>query len=69
MNSDAYHAFMLDHAVGALSTDMALAAELHILLCSTGHEAADIWSSAKEVMGTPIAEMDALDHACQKRRM
>ena len=64
MNSDAYHAFMLDHAVGALSTDMALAAELHILLCSKGHEAADIWSSAKDIISTPRAANETVDHAC-----
>lgn len=50
MNSDAYHAFMLDHANAALSNDMALAAELHVLLSDKGREAADIWHSTREVV-------------------
>ena len=50
MNSDAYHAFLLDHAAGALSADMALAAELHIILSKTGHQAADIWYSTRCAM-------------------
>lgn len=48
MNSDAYHAFMLDHASGALSTDMALAAQLHVLLSQTGRETAEIWDVTRD---------------------
>jgi len=51
MNSDAYHAFMMDHAGGALCSDMAIAAELHILLSDRGHETADIWDAARTVLG------------------
>ncbi len=51
MKSDAYHAFMMDHAGGALSSDMAIAAELHILLSETGHETSDIWDAARHVLG------------------
>jgi len=51
MKSDAYHAFMMDHAGGALSSDMAIAAELHILLSETGHETSDIWGAARHVLG------------------
>lgn len=54
MNSDAYQSFMLDHATGALSPDMALAAELHILLSESGHQAAEIWKATRDVVG-PLA--------------
>lgn len=50
MKSDAYHAFMLDHAAGTLPADMSLAAELHIILSETGHEAADIWHAARDAV-------------------
>ena len=43
MKSDAYDAFMLDHAAGALSPDMAVAAELHTLLNADARKAAEIW--------------------------
>ena len=46
MNSDTYHAFMLDYATGALSPDMALAAQLHILLSDEGKAVADTRASA-----------------------
>lgn len=51
MNSDTYHAFMLDYATGALCPDMALAAQLHILLSDEGKRAADTWASAGAVFG------------------
>lgn len=51
MNSDAYHAFMLDHAGGALASDMAIAAELHILLSERGHDTANVWNAARTVFG------------------
>ncbi len=50
MKSDAYHAFMLDHASGALSDDMSLAAELHVILSETGHKTADIWLATQDAM-------------------
>lgn len=50
MNSDAYHAFMLDHASGALPSDLALAAQLHVLLSPKGHETARIWQTAREAV-------------------
>ena len=62
MKSDAYHAFMLDHASGALSADMALAAELHILLSETGHEAADIWHATRDAVGLWANEAQSLEH-------
>lgn len=68
MNSDAYHAFMLDHAGGTLSTDMALAAELHILLSETGHDAANIWRAAGDVLGNPIADHHFLPEALELAR-
>ncbi len=51
MKSDTYHAFMMDHAGGALSSDMAIAAELHILLSETGHKTSDIWDATRHVLG------------------
>ncbi|MEM9572233.1 MAG: cupin domain-containing protein [Pseudomonadota bacterium] len=62
MNSDAYHAFMLDHATGALQPDMALAAELHILLSDRGHETADIWNATGDVIGLWANETRAVEH-------
>lgn len=64
MNSDAYHAFMLDHASGALSTDMALAAELHILLSEQGHKTADIWQATRDAVGLWANATRALEHKC-----
>jgi len=64
MNSDAYHAFMLDHTTGALSTDMALAAELHVLLSGKGHETADVWQATRAVMSGYEAFMTPTEHAC-----
>jgi len=46
MQSDLYHAFMLDHTIGALNDDMALAAELHMLLSKTGANTAALWQTA-----------------------
>ena len=64
MNSDAYHAFMLDHASGALSTDLALAAELHILLSETGRATADIWHSTRDAIDLWAPEYSAVEHEC-----
>ncbi|MEO1322784.1 MAG: cupin domain-containing protein [Pseudomonadota bacterium] len=64
MNSDAYHAFMLDHASGALSADMALAAELHVLLSDRGHETADLWQVTRDVMGLSGVQAQLADHEC-----
>ncbi len=50
MNSDAYHAFMMDHAGRNLSSDMAIAAELHVLLSETGRETAHIWDAAAQAL-------------------
>ena len=47
MKSDAYHAFLMDHASGALSSDMALAAELHELLNSDAQEILSVWRCAR----------------------
>lgn len=62
MNSDAYHAFMLDHVTGALSDDMALAAELHILLSESGKSTADIWQSTRDVIGHLANEASSVEH-------
>jgi len=51
MNSDVYHAFMMDHAGGALASDLAIAAELHILLSEHGHQTAEIWTAARTALG------------------
>ena len=64
MKSDSYHAFMLDHAAGTLSEDMALAAELHILLSEGGHQTADIWNAARDAVGLWANEVRALEHEC-----
>lgn len=63
MNSDAYHAFMLDHANSALSDDMALAAELHVLLSDTGRKAANIWHSTRDVVSLRANEARSGEHA------
>ncbi|MCR9196922.1 MAG: cupin domain-containing protein [Hyphomonas sp.] len=63
MNSDTYHAFMMDHAGGALSSDMAIAAELHILLSETGHKTADIWDAARHVLALEAAPEADCEHA------
>ena len=62
MKSDAYHAFLLDHAAGALQADMALAAELHILLSETGHEAADIWHATRDAVGLWASDAKPLEY-------
>ena len=64
MNSDAYHAFMLDHASGALSTDMTLAAELHVLLSETGRTTASIWQSTRDSIDLWASEGRTLRHKC-----
>ncbi|MEL6725154.1 MAG: hypothetical protein AAFP24_09065, partial [Pseudomonadota bacterium] len=64
MNSDAYHAFMLDHASGTLSKDLAIAAELHILLSETGRGTADLWHVTRDSIGLWANETKALDHEC-----
>jgi len=64
MNSDAYHAFMLDHSTGSLPVDMALAAELHILLSERGHETLRLWHTARDVLGAWAAETRMADHEC-----
>ncbi|MEO1552754.1 MAG: cupin domain-containing protein [Pseudomonadota bacterium] len=64
MNSDAYHAFMLDHAAGALSADMALAAELHILLSEKGHETADIWQVTRDAVSLWATNNPTMEHEC-----
>ena len=51
MKSDAYSAFMLDHAAGSLSPEMAIAAQLHALLSATGREQDAIWQSCGRVFG------------------
>ena len=63
MNSDTYHAFMMDHAGGALSSDMAIAAELHILLSNKGHETSDIWDAARHVLGLETSSETDCEHA------
>lgn len=63
MNSDTYHAFMMDHAGGTLSTDMAIAAELHILLSDTGHETSDIWDAARHALGAASKRDVDCEHA------
>lgn len=62
MNSDAYHSFMLDHASGALADEMALAAELHILLSETGHQASEIWNAARGAVGLGHPEARSIEH-------
>lgn len=64
MNSDAYHAFMLDHASGALSTDMALAAELHIVLSETGQQASNIWHAARDATCLWEGNATSVEHQC-----
>lgn len=50
MNSDAYDAFMLDYTAGSLSQDMAVAAELHILLNMRAKRSAEIWRAAASTL-------------------
>ncbi|MEM8615563.1 MAG: cupin domain-containing protein [Pseudomonadota bacterium] len=62
MRSDAYHAFMLDHASGALDPEMALAAELHILLSETGKDTAKLWCATRDAVGMWANELRHLEH-------
>lgn len=62
MNSDAYHAFMMDHAGGALSSDMAIAAELHILLSDKGQQTADVWAIARDVLRQADGKDPGIEH-------
>ncbi|MEM7492975.1 MAG: cupin domain-containing protein [Pseudomonadota bacterium] len=62
MKSDTYQAFMLDHASGALSSDMALAAELHTLLCSEARETLTVWSVARDALGLWANEARETEH-------
>ena len=64
MKSDAYHAFMLDHTTGALPEDLALAAELHILLSEHGSETVNVWNMAKDVLGVLADESRMAEHEC-----
>ena len=50
MRSDAYQAFLLDHVAGNLSQEMALAAELHVLLSPEARQAVKTWSCAREAL-------------------
>lgn len=65
MNSDAYHAFMMDHAGGALSAELALAAELHILLSERARETAEIWRAAR----AEICHQRGVETPLQDRRI
>lgn len=48
MNTDAYHAFMLDHASGALDRELTLAAELHLLLSEDGRDVSETWDIVRD---------------------
>ena len=54
---------MMDHAGGALSSDMAIAAELHILLSDKGHETSDIWNAARHALGVGDGFQEEYEHA------
>lgn len=45
MHTETYHAFMLDHATGALSPALHLAGDLHRTLDSRGARTANIWDN------------------------
>ena len=64
MKSDAYFAFMLDHAAGALSPDMAIAAQLHVLLNADGREQDEIWQSSGRVLSAMTRDGRALSRDC-----
>lgn len=63
MKSDTYQAFMLDHASGALSPDMALAAELHALLSSQARETLSVWLATRDALGLWANEAREMEHA------
>ncbi len=50
MKTDIYHAFMLDHVAGSLSDDMALAAELHLLLNHEASAVCNVWAAAQHAL-------------------
>lgn len=50
VSEDAYAAFMLDHAVGALSQGERVAADLHRALSVTGARTASIWDAVAGAM-------------------
>lgn len=63
MKSDAYQSFMLDHASGALSSDMAIAAELHTLLNAEARETLSIWLATRDCIGLWANEARIMEHA------
>lgn len=63
MKSDTYQSFMLDHASGALSPDMALAAELHTLLSTKARETLAIWLAARDSLGHLANDARKMEHA------
>ncbi|MDJ0922486.1 MAG: cupin domain-containing protein [Henriciella sp.] len=65
MNSDVYHAFMLDYTAGSLSPDMAVAAELHVLLNQGARQAADIWHATANAMAKRTDERVFLPEALE----
>ena len=53
MRSDTYESFLLDFVSGALSPDMALAAELHTVLNPEADSMIRTWKAAKSALSDP----------------
>lgn len=72
MHSDAYHAFMLDHAAGTLSPAMELAGDLHVVMSCDGHDVSATWDMVadallEKVSGPAVAVEDRRARACGTR--
>ncbi len=61
MKTDAYHSMMLDYASGALSPEMALAAELHILLNRDAETESALWDAVGQSIVGPSMHKTADD--------
>jgi anti-sigma factor ChrR (cupin superfamily) len=53
--ADIYAAFMLDHATGALASELQLAGDLHVRLNQAGSEATDLWAIVGGVLLEDVA--------------
>lgn len=73
MHSDTYESFLMDFVNGALSPDMALAAELHTVLSEDADDIVRVWRATQDVLSAEKGETgrtqrpflpEALEMAC-----
>ncbi len=70
LRTDSYHAFMLDHAVGALPPALQVAGELHCTLHPGGAEEAGLWACIGGVLLDQAGggAADGMDTRARRRR-